>query len=92
MVPHIEDFTPHLKKASDIFQTFSGNSSQIHHCAVSHAKGKDVQEWTTNCLPGLRITVYELSADSVFASLLSEGEETISTFCVQGLSQSDNTG
>lgn len=43
VMPHIENVTPHLSKVSDIFHHFRRNRSQIHHCTVSHAKGKDVQ-------------------------------------------------
>lgn len=50
-------------------------------------KGKDVQKWTTNCLSGLHIIVYELGVDSMFTSLLSKGEEPDSTSWVQAWRQ-----
>lgn len=78
---------PLFEWRSDIFHHFVRNNSQNYHCTASHAKGKDVQKWTTNCLSGLHIIVYELGVDSVFTSLLSKGEETDSTSWVQARRQ-----
>lgn len=80
---------PSFECRSDIFHHFVRSNSQNYHCKESHAKGKDVQRRTTNCLSGPRIAVYELGVDSVFTSLLSEGEETDSTSWVQAWRQAD---
>lgn len=80
---------PLFEGGSDIFHHFAMDNSQNYHCTESHAKGKDAQKWTTDCLSGLHITVYELGVDSMFTSMLSEGEETDSTSWVQAQRQAD---